>query len=58
MEIFGIPLQAFLGQLLLGLGRPCADLSRGATEDSILGVAAIVGLTALENRKPNTQAST
>jgi phosphate acetyltransferase len=42
------------GQLLLGLGRPCADLSRGATEDSILGVAAIVGLTALENRKPNT----
>ncbi len=39
------------GQLLLGLGRPCADLSRGATEDSILGVAAIVGLTALENRK-------
>ena len=45
------------GQLLLGLGRPCADLSRGATEDSILGVAAIVGLTALENRKPNAQAS-
>jgi phosphate acetyltransferase len=41
------------GQLLLGLGRPCADLSRGATEDSILGVAAIVGLTALENRKLN-----
>jgi phosphate acetyltransferase len=39
--------------LLLGLGRPCADLSRGATEDSILGVAAIVGLTALENRKLN-----
>ena len=46
------------GQLLLGLGRPCADLSRGATEDSILGVAAIVGLTALEGRKPNAQTST
>jgi phosphate acetyltransferase len=39
------------GQLLLGLARPCADLSRGATEDDILGVAAIVGLEAVESRK-------
>ncbi|MEI6713727.1 MAG: phosphate acyltransferase [Verrucomicrobiota bacterium] len=39
------------GQLLIGLARPCADLSRGATEDDILGVAAIVGLQAVEGRK-------
>ena len=39
------------GQLLLGLSRPCADLSRGATEDHILGVAAIVGLQSIENRR-------
>jgi phosphate acetyltransferase len=39
------------GQLLLGLARPCADLSRGATEDNILGVAAIVALEAVESRK-------
>ena len=40
------------GQLLIGLSRPCADLSRGATEDNILGVAAIVGLQSIEHRKP------
>jgi phosphate acetyltransferase len=39
------------GQILLGLTRPCADLSRGATEDDILGVAAILGLQAIEYRK-------
>lgn len=39
------------GQLLLGLARPCADLPRGATEDDILGVAAIVGVQAIEARK-------
>lgn len=39
------------GQLLLGLARPCADLPRGATESDILGVAAIVALQAIENRK-------
>ncbi len=39
------------GQLLLGLSKPCADMSRGATEDDILGVAAIVGLQAIEYRK-------
>ena len=39
------------GQILLGLSKPCADLSRGASEDDILGVAAIVGLQAIEYRK-------
>lgn len=39
------------GQILLGLSRPCADLSRGATEDDILGVAAILGAQAIEYRK-------
>ena len=39
------------GQLLLGLSKPCADLSRGASEDDILGVAAIVGAQAIEYRK-------
>lgn len=39
------------GQLLLGLAKPCADLSRGAVDDEILGVAAIVGLQAIEYRK-------
>lgn len=39
------------GQLLMGLTKPCGDLSRGATEDDILGVAAILGLQAIEYRK-------
>jgi phosphate acetyltransferase len=39
------------GQILLGLSKPCGDLSRGASEDDILGVAAIVGLQAIEFRK-------
>ena len=39
------------GQLLIGLSRPCADLSRGATEDDILGVASIVGVQAIEYRR-------
>ena len=39
------------GQILLGLTKPCADLSRGATEEDILGVAAILGLQAIEYRK-------
>lgn len=39
------------GQLLLGLARPCVDLPRGATEEEILGVAAIVGVQAIESRK-------
>jgi phosphate acetyltransferase len=39
------------GQILLGLSKPCADLSRGASEEDILGVAAILGLQAIEYRK-------
>lgn len=39
------------GQLLLGLSRPCGGVSRGATVEEILGVAAIVGLQAIEFRK-------
>jgi phosphate acetyltransferase len=39
------------GQILLGLSKPCADMSRGATEDDILGVAAILGLQAIEYRR-------
>jgi phosphate acetyltransferase len=39
------------GQILLGLTKPCAELSRGATEDNILGVAAILGVQAIEYRK-------
>lgn len=39
------------GQILLGLSKPCADLSRGATEEDIVGVAAILGLQAIEYRK-------
>ena len=36
------------GQGLLGRSKPAADMSRGATVESILGVAAIVGLQAIE----------
>ena len=36
------------GQILLGLSKPAADMSRGATVESILGVAAIVGVQAIE----------
>ncbi len=39
------------GQILLGLSKPCADMSRGASEDDILGVAAILGQQAIEYRK-------
>ena len=39
------------GQILLGLSKPCADMSRGASEDDILGVSAILGLQAIEYRK-------
>ena len=39
------------GQFLLGLSRPCADLSRGATDDEILGVAATAGLLAIQYRE-------
>ncbi|MHB8523264.1 MAG: phosphate acyltransferase [Limisphaerales bacterium] len=36
------------GQILLGLDRPAADVSRGSTAHDILGVAAIVGLQAID----------
>jgi len=39
------------GQILLGLSHPAADLSRGASAEDILAVAAIVGLQAIEYRK-------
>lgn len=35
------------GQILLGLGRPAADVSRGSNAHDILGVAAIVGLQSI-----------
>ncbi|MEI8107748.1 MAG: phosphate acyltransferase [Verrucomicrobiota bacterium] len=38
------------GQILLGLTKPCADLSRGASIENILGVAAIIGLQAIDFR--------
>jgi phosphate acetyltransferase len=39
------------GQLILGLTRPAADLSRGTDPDEILCMAALVGLQAIEYRK-------
>jgi phosphate acetyltransferase len=39
------------GQILLGLDRPAADVSRGSTAHDILGVAAIIGVQAVEYHK-------
>jgi phosphotransacetylase len=39
------------GQILLGLDRPAADVSRGSSAHDILGVAAIVGLQAIDYSK-------
>jgi phosphate acetyltransferase len=39
------------GQILLGLDRPAADVSRGSSAHDILGVAAIVGVQAIEYNK-------
>ena len=39
------------GQILLGLDRPAADVSRGSNAHDILGVAAIVGLQSIEYDK-------
>ena len=39
------------GNILLGLRLPAAEISRGADEQEVLGVAAIVGLLAVEYRK-------
>ena len=37
----------FYGQIILGLDRPAADVSRGSNAHDILGVAAIVGLQSI-----------
>lgn len=39
------------GQIILGLSRPAADLSRGADVNEIASMAALVGLQAIEYRK-------
>lgn len=39
------------GQILLGLDRPAADVSRGSSAHDILGVAAIVGVQAIDYNK-------
>jgi len=39
------------GQLVLGLSRPAAELSRGTHAEDIVNVAAIVGIQAIEYRK-------
>jgi phosphate acetyltransferase len=39
------------GQILVGLSRPAADLSRGCSAYDILGVAAVVGLRAIAYRE-------
>jgi phosphate acetyltransferase len=38
------------GQILLGLDRPAADVSRGSNAHDVLGVAAIVGVQAIDYR--------
>ena len=39
------------GQIILGLSRPAAELSRGTNTEDILSVAALIGLQAIEYRK-------
>ena len=39
------------GQILLGLNRPAADVSRGSTAHDILGVATIIGVQATDYQK-------
>lgn len=46
------------GQILLGLDRPAADLSRGSNAHDILGVAAIVGVQAVEYKSLYPEAGT
>ena len=45
------------GNILLGLRLPAAEISRGADEEEVLGVAAIVGLFAVEYRKLHPEPS-
>ena len=46
------------GQILMGLDRPAADVSRGSSAHDILGVAAIVGLQSIEYAKLYPEAGT
>ncbi len=39
------------GQILLGLDRPAADVSRGSNAHDVLGVAAIIGMQSIEYSK-------
>lgn len=39
------------GNILIGISKPAADVSRGATADDILGVAAILGLRCIAYRE-------
>jgi len=39
------------GQILLGLNRPAADVSRGSSAHDILGVAAIVGVQSIDYQR-------
>jgi phosphate acetyltransferase len=39
------------GQILLGLDRPAAEVSRGANAHDVLGVAAIVGLQSIAHKE-------
>ena len=39
------------GQIILGLDRPAADVSRGSNAHDILGVAAIVGVQSVDYAK-------
>jgi phosphate acetyltransferase len=41
----------YYGQILLGLNRPAADVSRGSSAHDILGVAAIIGVQATNYQK-------
>jgi phosphate acetyltransferase len=48
----------YYGQILLGLNRPAADVSRGSSPHDILGVAAIIGVQATDYQKLYPNAGT
>jgi len=51
-KMLGVVARAnYYGQILLGLNRPAADVSRGSTAHDILGVAAIIGVQATDYQK-------